>query len=184
MITAAHILQSQINTVTFDSSTFHSRDMSFTPVQIGSTDLRIFKLSSTPTVGAAQLYDGSAELLNDASLVGAVRNAVDGLADDATLEDVVRDARCLSHVNKLYQFVTRYMSFDRDRRAASVGGPMLPVGRYATSRRSLSRAPMPPTMLPPVLRTPVAAAPCSPAACSSRSSGSRAPSARSRPASA
>ncbi len=70
MITAAHILQSQINTVTFDSSTFHSRDMSFTPVQIGSTDLRIFKLSSTPTVGAAQLYDGSAELLNDASLVG------------------------------------------------------------------------------------------------------------------
>ena len=81
---------------------------------------------------------------NDASLVGVVRNAVDGLADDATLEDVVRDARCLSHVNKLYQFVTRYMSFDRDRRAASVGGPMLPVGRYATSRRSLSRAPMPP----------------------------------------
>lgn len=70
IITAAHILNTELNSVTFDSSTFYARDLSFSPVQIGNTDLKIFRLSSIPTVGAATLYNGSSELLHSASLVG------------------------------------------------------------------------------------------------------------------
>ena len=70
MITAAHIPDSELNSVTFDSSTFFMRDLSYIPVQIGTADLKIFKLTTTPTIGSATLYNGSAELLNNASLVG------------------------------------------------------------------------------------------------------------------
>lgn len=78
MLTAAHIADSELNSVTFDSSTFYSRDLSYTPQQIGATDMKVFKLSSTPTVGAAVLYDGAAELLNGASLVGWGRGRAAG----------------------------------------------------------------------------------------------------------
>ncbi len=70
MLTAAHLSDNQLNSVTFNGSDFISRDMSFTPVQIGSADLKIFRLSSVPTVGAANVYSGIDELTTDGALVG------------------------------------------------------------------------------------------------------------------
>lgn len=80
MLTAAHINNAELNSVTFDDSTFFTRDTSYTPQQIGNTDLKVFKLTSSPTVGAAQLYTGAAETSNGASLVGWGRGREEGSA--------------------------------------------------------------------------------------------------------
>lgn len=80
ILTAAHIGTSELASVTFDNSTFYSRDLSYIPVQIGSTDMQIFKLSTVPSVGAAALYEGSAELSNEGYIVGWGRGRVEGSA--------------------------------------------------------------------------------------------------------
>jgi hypothetical protein len=78
MLTAAHIADPQLNTVTFNNSTFYSRDLSYVPQRIGDTDLKIFKLSINPTVEAVAIYDGTAELLNEGYLVGWGRGRAAG----------------------------------------------------------------------------------------------------------
>jgi PEP-CTERM motif len=78
MLTAAHIANSEINTVTFDNSTFYSRDLTYIPQTIGFADLKVFKLTAVPTVGAANLYTGTSELSYGASLVGWGRGRVEG----------------------------------------------------------------------------------------------------------
>lgn len=78
MLTAAHISNTETSTVTFDGSTFFSRDLSYSPVQIGNTDLKLFRLTSAPTVGAVNLYTGSSEMLNGGTLVGWGRGREEG----------------------------------------------------------------------------------------------------------
>ncbi|MGJ8642895.1 MAG: PEP-CTERM sorting domain-containing protein [Luteolibacter sp.] len=79
MLTAAHIGNSELASVTFDGSTFYTRDLSYIPTQIGTTDMKIFKLNTTPTVGSVNLYTGSLEVVSgDGFLVGWGRGRADG----------------------------------------------------------------------------------------------------------
>ena len=68
MLTANHV--NNRSHVTFDGSTFHEWDSAFTPVQIGSTDMKIFKLSSDPGVSGVLLYGGNNELSQPGNIVG------------------------------------------------------------------------------------------------------------------
>ena len=69
MLTANHVFMQPY--VTFDGTTFYNRDLSFSPRQVApNVDMQIFKLSSTPTVGAVNLYSGSSEQIAPATLVG------------------------------------------------------------------------------------------------------------------
>lgn len=78
MLTAAHISQTETNTVTFDGTTTYQRDLNFSPVQIGNTDMRLFRLTSVPTVGAVNIYSGSDEFQNSGYLVGWGRGREEG----------------------------------------------------------------------------------------------------------
>jgi hypothetical protein len=80
MLTAAHISNSELNTVTFDGTTPYSRDLTYVPQQIGTADLKVFKLTAVPTVEAANLYTGTSEMSYGASLVGWGRGRVEGSA--------------------------------------------------------------------------------------------------------
>lgn len=69
MLTAEHVGMRPF--VTFDGTTFYQRDLAFTPLQVAANvDLQIFKLTTTPTVAAANLYNGSDELTASATMVG------------------------------------------------------------------------------------------------------------------
>lgn len=79
MLTAAHIGDNELASVTFDGSTFYSRDVSYIPTQIGTTDMKVFKLDTTPTVGSVNLYTGSSEVVSGGGfLVGWGRGRVEG----------------------------------------------------------------------------------------------------------
>ncbi len=75
VLTAAHV--NPISSITFDGSTFFNHDGQ-TPVQIGNTDLKVFRLATTPTVAAVSLYTGNSELLESGTLVGT------GIGRDST----------------------------------------------------------------------------------------------------
>lgn len=69
MLTAHHVGMKPY--VTFDGSTFYQRDLSFSPVQVAANvDLQVFKLTTTPTVAAANLYGGTGEQIAPATQVG------------------------------------------------------------------------------------------------------------------
>ncbi|MCP5546890.1 MAG: hypothetical protein H7A50_05895 [Akkermansiaceae bacterium] len=69
MLTADHVGMS--NYVTFDGTTFYQRDLGFSPVQVAANvDMKIFRLSSVPTVAAAQVYTGTSEEVAPATMVG------------------------------------------------------------------------------------------------------------------
>lgn len=67
MLTANHV--GPFERVTFDGSTPYYHD-GVTPIQIGSTDMKIFRLTTTPTVAAVQLYSGNLEVGATGTLVG------------------------------------------------------------------------------------------------------------------
>jgi hypothetical protein len=69
MITAHHV--SLFNSVTFDGTTPYTRDTSFTPQQVApGVDMKIFKLATTPTTSSVNLYTGTSEVGQTATLVG------------------------------------------------------------------------------------------------------------------
>lgn len=69
MLTANHVTMMPL--VTFDGTTFYTRDLSYTPQQVAANvDMQIFKLTTIPTVGSATLYNGTAEQTTSATLVG------------------------------------------------------------------------------------------------------------------
>lgn len=79
MLTAAHIANSELASVTFDGTTHLSRDLSYIPQRVGTSDLKVFKLSSTPEVGAAVLSNlGLSEVDVEGSLVGWGRGRAEG----------------------------------------------------------------------------------------------------------
>lgn len=85
MLTAAHINNSELNSVTFDGSTFYTRDLTYLPTQIGTSDMKVFKLSAVPSAGAASLYTGSAELLHSSYLVGWGRRRAEPVSIGSTI---------------------------------------------------------------------------------------------------
>lgn len=68
MITADHV--GLIAFTTFDGATFYNRDVSVAPIQIGATDMKLFRLTTIPPVSAATVYSGSAENTGPATLIG------------------------------------------------------------------------------------------------------------------
>ncbi len=93
MLTANHVVMTPY--VTFDGTTYYQRDLGFAPVQVAANvDLQVFRLTTMPTVAAAQLYTGVNEPVAPATLVawGIGRSPtvpVDSLAvtwgDDSTI---------------------------------------------------------------------------------------------------
>lgn len=67
MLTADHV--GSIAFTTFDGSEFYNRDVSQPTVQIGTTDMKLFRLDTVPAVSAAQIYFGSAETTAPATLI-------------------------------------------------------------------------------------------------------------------
>lgn len=67
VLTANHV--TPFSSVTFDGVTFHTHDGAAAQ-QIGSTDMKVFRLSTTPTVAAVNIYTGNSELNNTSTLVG------------------------------------------------------------------------------------------------------------------
>lgn len=69
MLTANHVGMKPY--VTFDGVTFYQRDVSFVPQQVApNVDLKVFRLTATPTVAAVNLYAGEDEEASSAALVG------------------------------------------------------------------------------------------------------------------
>jgi len=68
MITADHV--GSIAFTTFDGSTFYNRDTTQPTIQIGTTDMKLFRLDTTPTVGKANIYAGTSENAGPATLIG------------------------------------------------------------------------------------------------------------------
>ena len=69
MLTADHVLDR--SHVSFDGSNWYARDTSFTPIQVTSgVDLKVFKLTSSPSVSSVQLYDGVFEQVAPATMIG------------------------------------------------------------------------------------------------------------------
>jgi hypothetical protein len=56
--------------VSFDGSTFLPIDATYTPVQIGPADLKLFRMEDDPGLPAVTLYDGSSEVGLTGTLVG------------------------------------------------------------------------------------------------------------------
>ncbi len=84
MLTANHV--SLRSHVSFDGSTWYARDTSFTPVQVADdVDLKVFRLTQTPSVSAATLHDGGGELDTLGYHVGWGRGRA---SDDDIGEDV------------------------------------------------------------------------------------------------
>jgi len=67
MLTANHV--GPYNSVSFNGITSYSWDGA-PPIQIGTTDMKLFRLTTEPTVAAVPLYSGSSELSAPATLVG------------------------------------------------------------------------------------------------------------------
>lgn len=67
VLTADHV--TPFSSVTFDGTTSFSHD-GLAPQQVGSTDMKIFRLTTTPTVAAVPVYTGTSELGNSGTLVG------------------------------------------------------------------------------------------------------------------
>jgi len=68
VLTAAHV--GPYASITFDGSTFYQHDGA-TPIQVASNvDMKILRLTETPTVGAVNLYTGISELNQSATIVG------------------------------------------------------------------------------------------------------------------
>lgn len=73
MLTANHVsMDATFGTyVTFDGSTYYQRDLSYTPTQVAANvDMKVFKLTSTPTVSSASTYGGTSEQTAAATLIG------------------------------------------------------------------------------------------------------------------
>ena len=71
MLTANHVEVTTNQSFTFNGVDFYTLDTGYTPTQVASTvDLKVFKLTSTPTVGAASIYNGVGELGGTSTLVG------------------------------------------------------------------------------------------------------------------
>jgi len=68
MLTANHV--GPFDSTTFDGTTFYQRDMSVPTVQLGTADLKLYRLTATPTVSAVNVYSGSAENTGPATLIG------------------------------------------------------------------------------------------------------------------
>ncbi len=69
MLTANHVGMKPY--VTFDGSTFYQRDLSFSPVQVAANvDMQIFRLTTLPTVAAANVYTGASEQIAPATQIG------------------------------------------------------------------------------------------------------------------
>ena len=69
MLTANHVGMKPY--VTFDGATYYQRDTSFTPVQVAANvDMQVFRLTTMPTVAAANLYRGVNEQVAPATQVG------------------------------------------------------------------------------------------------------------------
>ncbi|MDE0834974.1 MAG: hypothetical protein OSA84_01320 [Akkermansiaceae bacterium] len=68
VLTANHV--GPFTSITFDGSTYYDHDGA-TPVQVAAgVDMKILRLTTTPTVGAVSIYTGSSELNNNATIVG------------------------------------------------------------------------------------------------------------------
>lgn len=68
MLTADHV--GSIAFTTFNGTDFYNRDVSVEPIRIETTDMKLFRLDTTPTVAAAQIYFGSGETTAPATLIG------------------------------------------------------------------------------------------------------------------
>lgn len=68
MLTANHV--GPFDSATFDGTTFYSRDTSIATVQLGTADMKLFRLTETPTVSAANIYAGSSENTGSATIIG------------------------------------------------------------------------------------------------------------------
>ena len=66
VLTAAHV--SSYASITFGSTTYNWDNGAATTID--TADLRVFRLSSIPTIGAVQLYTGTFELTNSATIIG------------------------------------------------------------------------------------------------------------------
>lgn len=67
VLTANHV--GPYASVTFDGITSYAHD-GIAPVQIGTTDMKIFRLTTAPTVAAVQLYTGNSEVGSTGTMVG------------------------------------------------------------------------------------------------------------------
>lgn len=70
MLTARHFSLSGLTHVTFDGSATYAVDNTYTPTQVGSTDMQIFKLATQPSVAPVNLLTTPTELIANAVLVG------------------------------------------------------------------------------------------------------------------
>ncbi len=68
MLTADHV--GSIAYTTFNGSQFYSRDVSQPTIQIGTTDMKLFRLNTIPAVSVAQVYFGNLETNAPATLIG------------------------------------------------------------------------------------------------------------------
>jgi len=68
MITANHV--GPFDAATFDGVSFYSRDTSTPTVQLGTADMKLFRLTQTPTVSAANVYSGASETTGPATIIG------------------------------------------------------------------------------------------------------------------
>lgn len=69
MLTANHV--SNRSHVTFDGSTYWGRDTAFTPIQFGTTDMKLIKLVNSPGLPTTELFsDNIGDTLVAATLIG------------------------------------------------------------------------------------------------------------------
>lgn len=94
MLTANHVQVTAAQSFTFDGVVSYTLDAGFTPTQVAAgVDMKVFKLSTTPTVAAASVYTGVGELVAPATLVGwgrgrlaTVPNPVVTWGDSSTID--------------------------------------------------------------------------------------------------
>lgn len=67
VLTANHV--TSFSSVTFDGLTSYTHD-GIAPQQVGTTDMKIFRLTTSPTVAAVQIYTGNLEVGSSGTLVG------------------------------------------------------------------------------------------------------------------
>ncbi len=71
MLTANHVEVTLSQNFTFNGIDSYALDTGFTPTQVAvGVDMKVFKLATTPTVAAANVYTGIGELVAPATLVG------------------------------------------------------------------------------------------------------------------
>lgn len=88
MLTANHV--SNRTHVTFDGSSFFIRDTTFTPVKIGNTDMKLFKLLEDPGLPDKSLYtDANGDVGSTATLIGWGRGRNPNVSDpDSTRTNI------------------------------------------------------------------------------------------------